>query len=46
MDLGEVGWGGMDWVDLTWNSNQWRAIVNMVMNEEWCLLGCCAMWLL
>jgi hypothetical protein len=32
MDLREIGWGGMDWIDLTPDRNQWRALVNMVMN--------------
>jgi hypothetical protein len=27
MDLGEIGWGGMDWIDLAQNRNQWRAFV-------------------
>jgi hypothetical protein len=32
MDLGEIGWGGMDWIDLAQDKKQWRALVNMVMN--------------
>jgi hypothetical protein len=32
MDLGEIGWGGMDWTDLAQNSDQWRALLNTVMN--------------
>jgi hypothetical protein len=28
----EIGWNGMDWIDLAQNRNQWRAVVNMVMN--------------
>jgi hypothetical protein len=32
MDLRETGWGGMDWIDLVQNRNQWRALVNMVIN--------------
>jgi hypothetical protein len=32
MDLREIGWGGMDWIDLAQDSYQWRALVNMVMN--------------
>jgi hypothetical protein len=32
MDLGEIGWGGMDWVDLAPVRDQWRALVNTVMN--------------
>jgi hypothetical protein len=32
MDLREIGWDGMDWIDLTQNRDQWRALVNTVMN--------------
>jgi hypothetical protein len=32
MDLREIGWGGMDWIDLAQDMNQLRALVNMVMN--------------
>jgi hypothetical protein len=32
MDLGEIGWDGMDWIDLAEDRDQWRALVNMVMN--------------
>jgi hypothetical protein len=32
MDLREIGWGGMDWTDLAQDRDQWRALVNMVMN--------------
>jgi hypothetical protein len=32
MDLREIGWGGMDWIDLAQDRDQWRALVNMVMN--------------
>jgi hypothetical protein len=31
MDLREVGWGGMDWIDLAQDMDQWRARVNTVM---------------
>jgi hypothetical protein len=31
-DLSEIGWGGMDWIDLTLDRHQWRALVNTVMN--------------
>jgi hypothetical protein len=32
MDLIEVGWDGIDWIDLAQDSDQWRALVNTVMN--------------
>jgi hypothetical protein len=32
MDLRETGWDGMDWIDLAQDMNQWRALVNTVMN--------------
>jgi hypothetical protein len=32
MDLGEVGWGDVDWIDLAQDRNRWRAVVNSVLN--------------
>jgi hypothetical protein len=32
MDLGEVGWGDVDWIDLAQDRNRWRALVNSVLN--------------
>jgi hypothetical protein len=34
MDLREIGWGGMEWIDLAQDRDQWRALVNMVMNHQ------------
>jgi hypothetical protein len=31
MDLRELGWDGMDWIDLAQDRNQRRALVNTVM---------------
>jgi hypothetical protein len=27
----EIGWCGMDWIDLAYDRDQWRALVNTVM---------------
>jgi hypothetical protein len=32
MDLGEVGWGDVDWIGLATDRNRWRALVNSVLN--------------
>jgi hypothetical protein len=32
MDLGEVGWGGVDWIGLAQDRNSWRAVMNSVLN--------------
>jgi hypothetical protein len=32
MDLGEVGWGDVDWIGLVQDGNRWRALVNAVIN--------------
>jgi hypothetical protein len=32
MDLREIGWDGMEWIDLSQDRDQWRALVNTVMN--------------
>ena len=32
MDLQEVGWGSMDWIDLAQNSDRRGALVNAVEN--------------
>jgi hypothetical protein len=32
MDHREIGWDGMDWIDLAQDRDPWRALVNAVMN--------------
>jgi hypothetical protein len=32
IDLREIGWSGMDYIDLAKDRDQWRALVNIVMN--------------
>jgi hypothetical protein len=34
MDLGEVGWGGMDWIDVAQDRDRKRVFVNAVMNLQ------------
>jgi hypothetical protein len=32
MDLREIGWGSVDWMQLAQDRDRWRALVNTVMN--------------
>jgi hypothetical protein len=32
MSLQEMGWEGIDWIDLAQDRERWRALVNAVMN--------------
>jgi hypothetical protein len=32
MDLRELGWDGVDWIDLAEDRDQWKDLVNTVMN--------------
>jgi hypothetical protein len=32
MDLVEVGWGDVDWIDVAQDRDRWRALVNSVLN--------------
>jgi hypothetical protein len=31
-DLGEIGWGGVDWIGLAQDRSRWRDLVNSLMN--------------
>jgi hypothetical protein len=32
MDLREIGWDGVQWIDMAQDRDQWRALVNTVLN--------------
>jgi hypothetical protein len=32
MDLREIGWDVVDWMDIAQDRDQWRALVNTVLN--------------
>jgi hypothetical protein len=32
MDLREIGWDGVDWIDMARDRDQWRTLVNAVLN--------------
>jgi hypothetical protein len=32
MDLGKIGWGDVEWMDLAQDRDQWMDLVNAVMN--------------
>jgi hypothetical protein len=32
LDLREIGWDGVDWIELAQDRDKWRALVNTVMN--------------
>jgi hypothetical protein len=34
MDLRQIGWDGVDWIDMAQNRDQWRAIVNTVLSHR------------
>jgi hypothetical protein len=34
MDLREIRWEGVDWIHLAQDRDQWRAVVNTVMNLQ------------
>jgi hypothetical protein len=39
MDPGETGWGGVDWIALTQDRDQWRALVNAVKSLQVLIKG-------
>jgi hypothetical protein len=46
MFLTQIGWGGMDWIDLAQDRDRWTALVNIVMNlcvqeNVWKFLSSC-----
>jgi hypothetical protein len=34
MDLREIGWGSVEWIELAQDSYRWRTVVNTVMNLQ------------
>jgi hypothetical protein len=30
--LREIGWNGVDWIDMAQDRDQWRALVNTILN--------------
>jgi hypothetical protein len=34
MDLREIGWCGIDWIQVVQDRDHWRTVVNMVMNPR------------
>jgi hypothetical protein len=34
MDIQEVGWGGMDWLELSQGRDRWWVLVNLVLNVQ------------
>jgi hypothetical protein len=55
IDLREIEWGGMDWIDMDQDRDLWRAVVNTVMNRQVpvnigkylssCRSGCFSKWI-
>jgi hypothetical protein len=34
MDLKEIGWDGVDWIEMAQDRDQWGALVNTVLNRR------------
>jgi hypothetical protein len=32
MDIRKIGWDGVEWIDMALDMDQWRALVNTVLN--------------
>jgi hypothetical protein len=32
IDFREIGWDGVDWIDMAQDKDQWRALLNTVLN--------------
>jgi hypothetical protein len=32
--LRDIGWNGMDWIDLAQDRGQWRALMNTIINLQ------------
>jgi hypothetical protein len=48
-DLREIGWNGLDWIDMAQDWDQWRALVNTVFEPSssincWEILECLHNW--
>jgi hypothetical protein len=40
MDVKYMGYECAYWILIAWSRNQWWALVNTVINDECCFLGC------
>jgi hypothetical protein len=34
MDLGEIGWCGVEWIGMAHDIDRWKAVVDTVMNHR------------
>jgi hypothetical protein len=34
MEFRAIGWDGMDWIDLAQDRDQWKVLVNIIMNLQ------------
>jgi hypothetical protein len=34
MDLGEIGWDGVDWIGLAQDRDKWRVLLDVIMNLQ------------